>query len=171
MISAFEDKKPVIAPSCWIHDSAQVIGEVRLADNVSIWPCAVLRGDWNSISVGENSNIQDGCVLHVDTDAPCAVGANCIVGHKAILHGTRVGNNCLIGMGAILLNRSVIEDNCLIAAGALVTEGKTIPAGSLVVGSPAKVLRQLTKEEIAKIRSNALEYVTFARRHQHKKAC
>jgi carbonic anhydrase/acetyltransferase-like protein (isoleucine patch superfamily) len=127
----------------WIAPSADVIGKVRLLENASVWFGAVLRGDNEWISVGEGSNVQDGCVLHTDMGAPLTIGKNCTIGHKAILHGCTIGDNSLIGMGAIVLNHAAIGKNCLIGAGALVGEGKVIPDNSLVVGSPGKIIRTI----------------------------
>lgn len=145
-----------------IASGAKVIGDVQLADGVSIWYNAVLRADSDRICIGKNTNIQDNCVLHVDHGFPCVVGENTIVGHGAILHGCTVGNNCTIGMGAIVLNGAVIEDNCLIAAGALVVQNAHIPAGSLVMGSPGKVRRELSREEIEHQHQSALHYRQLA---------
>lgn len=145
-----------------IASGAKVIGDVQLADGVSVWYNAVLRADSDRICIGKNTNIQDNCVLHVDHGFPCVVGENTTVGHGAILHGCTVGNNCTIGMGAIVLNGAVIEDNCLIAAGALVVQNAHIPAGSLVMGSPGKVRRELSQEEIEHQRQSALHYWQLA---------
>jgi carbonic anhydrase/acetyltransferase-like protein (isoleucine patch superfamily) len=140
-----------------------LIGSVTLGANASVWPCAVLRGDIASITVGKGSNIQDGAILHVDYEKPCEIGDYCVIGHGAIIHGAKIGDNCLIGMGAIILNGAIIENNCLIGAGALVPEGKTIPEGSLALGSPAKVIRPITPNELAGIQKGAEEYITLAR--------
>ena len=149
----------------WVAASADVIGRVRLARNASVWFNAVLRGDNELISVGEGSNVQDGCVLHTDIGSPLTIGPNCTIGHKAMLHGCTIGDNTLIGIGAIVLNNAVIGKNCLIGSGALVTEGKVIPDGSVVIGSPGKIVRQITPEEIAWMASNAEHYVQNARRY------
>ncbi len=143
----------------WIAPDAAVIGRVRLERHASIWFGAVLRGDNELILVGENSNVQDGCVLHTDLGAPLTIGANCTIGHKAILHGCTVGGNSLVGMGATILNHAKIGRNCLIGAHALVTEGKVIPDNSLVMGAPAKVVRELTAEAIANLPKSAAGYV------------
>jgi len=131
----------------FIASNATVIGKVTLEENVSVWYNAVLRGDSDVISVGKNTNIQDHSVVHVDRGVSCSIGSNCIVGHRAIIHGCTIGDNCLIGMGAIVMNNAVIGDNCLIGANALITENSIIPAGSLVLGSPGKVVRSLTEDE------------------------
>lgn len=145
--------------SCWIAPDASVIGKVRLLRNASVWFGAVLRGDNELILIGENSNVQDGCVFHTDIGCPLTIGANCTIGHKAILHGCTVGDNSLVGMGATILNNAVIGRNCLIGANALITEGKIIPDNSLVMGAPGKVVRQLDAEAAAKLPRAAAHYV------------
>ena len=142
----------------WIAPSADVIGKVRLMSNASIWFGAVLRGDNEWITVGQGSNVQDGCVLHTDMGAPLTIGTNCTIGHKAILHGCEIGHNSLIGMGAIVLNYAKIGRNCLIGAGALIPEGKVIPDNSLVVGQPGKIIRVLDEEAAAKLTVSAEGY-------------
>ena len=146
------EKKVYIAP--W----ATVTGDVTLGNNVGIWHGAVLRGDMGKITVGDNSNIQDNCVLHEEV----TVGTGCSVGHGAILHGCTVGNNCVIGMGSILLNGAVIGDNCMVGAGALVTGKMNAPAGSLILGNPATVVKPLTQEQIDYIHKDAEVYVSLA---------
>ncbi len=143
----------------YIAPSAVVTGEVTLENNVNIWHGAVLRGDSGRIFVGENSNIQDNCVLHEQT----TVGKNCTVGHGAILHGCTIGNNSLVGMGAIVLNGAVIGENCMIGAGALVTGKMNAPDGSLILGNPATVVKPLTPEQIEYIRKDAEDYVSLAK--------
>lgn len=143
----------------FIAPSAVVTGEVRLENNVNIWHGAVLRGDSGRIFVGENTNIQEHCILHEET----SVGKNCTVGHGAILHGCTIGNNCLVGMGAIVLNGAVIRDNCMIGAGALVTGKMNAPAGSLILGNPATVVKPLTQEQIDYIAYDAKHYVELAK--------
>ena len=146
------EKKVYIAPG------ATVTGDVTLGNNVGIWHGAVLRGDMGKITVGDNSNIQDNCVLHEEV----TVGTGCSVGHGAILHGCTVGNNCVIGMGSILLNGAVIGDNCMVGAGALVTGKMNAPAGSLILGNPATVVKPLTQEQIDYIHKDAEVYVSLA---------
>ncbi len=138
---------PEIDVNTWVAASADLMGRVRLLNGASVWFGAVLRGDNEWITVGEGSNVQDGCVLHTDMGAPLSIGANCTIGHSAILHGCTIGEQSLIGMGATVLNHAVIGARCLIGAGALVPEGKVIPDGSLVVGMPSKVIRGLNAEE------------------------
>lgn len=158
-IYALADIQPELAAASWIALSADVMGKVRLHHNASVWFAAVLRGDNDWITIGENSNVQDGCVLHTDVGAPLTVGSYCTIGHKAILHGCTIGNNSLIGMGAVVLNHAVIGRNCLIGAHALIPEGKVIPDNSLVVGAPGKVIRQLDDEAAAGLRRSAESYV------------
>jgi carbonic anhydrase/acetyltransferase-like protein (isoleucine patch superfamily) len=143
----------------WIAPDASVIGKVRLGRGVGVWFGAVLRGDNEPIAIGAGSNVQEHTVIHTDPGFPVTVGDHCTIGHRAILHGCTIGNNSLVGMGAIVLNGAVIGANCLVGAGALVTEGKTIPDGSLVVGSPARVVRQLDEAAIRRLRTSAENYV------------
>lgn len=146
--------------SYYVAPGAVVTGDVELGENVNIWYHAVLRGDSGAIRVGEGTNIQDGCVIHDET----TLGKFCTVGHRAIAHGCRVGDFCLIGMGAIVLNGAVLGDRCMVGAGALVTGKMNAPAGSLLLGSPAKVVRPLTEAELAHLEENALEYIRLARK-------
>jgi len=155
---------PHIAASAWIADSAEIIGDVVLGEDSSVWFGAVVRGDVARISVGAGSNVQDGSVLHADAGSPLVIGERVTVGHKVILHGCTIGDETLIGMGAIVLNGARIGKHCLVGAGALVTEGKTFPDGSMIVGSPAKVIRQLTPEHIEGLRHSAQHYLDNARR-------
>ena len=148
----------------WIAPTAVVIGRVQLMKNASVWFGAVLRGDNDLISIGENSNIQDNAVVHTDPGQPVTVGANVTVGHNVILHSASVGDNSLIGMGAALLNRSRIEKNCIVGANALVTEGKEFGDGMLIVGSPARALRPLGETELVLLRASAEIYVANWRR-------
>ena len=152
----------------WIAPSAVVIGNVRLETNASVWWQAVLRGDNELITIGENSNIQDGCVLHTDPGYPLNIGRNVTVGHLAMLHGCTIGDNSLIGIGAVILNDAVVGENCLIGAKALVPEGKEIPANSLVMGAPAKVVRRLEDKHIARIREAAEHYVGNWQRYRRE---
>ena len=155
--------KPVIHETAFVADNATVRGSVTLGANSSVFFGAVLRGDRAPITIGSGTNIQDNCVVHVDYDYPVVVGQNVTVGHSAILHGCTVGDNTLIGMGAIVLNGARIGKNCIIGAGALVTQGTDIPDGSLAFGSPAKVVRALTADEIEENHRNAMHYVEIAR--------
>ncbi len=144
----------------FIAPNATVTGDVVLGENVSIWYGAVLRGDSGKITVGRGTNIQDNCVLHEET----TLGENCTVGHGAIVHGCTVGNNCLIGMGAILLDGATLGDNCIVAAGSVVTGKTDAPANSLLMGSPAKVVRQLTEEQIKQNAESARHYIVLAQK-------
>lgn len=155
---------PQVAGSAWVADSAQVIGNVALAADTSIWFGAVLRGDTETIRVGRGSNIQDLSVLHADVGSPLTVGEDVTVGHQVMLHGCTVGDECLIGIGAVVLNGAKIGKGCLVGAGSLVTEGKEFPDGSMILGSPAKVVRQLTPEQLEGLRQSAKHYVDNARR-------
>ncbi|HZW85834.1 MAG TPA: gamma carbonic anhydrase family protein [Gallionella sp.] len=163
MLYRLDDRVPELRGTLhFIADNAAVIGSVVLENNVSVWFSAVLRGDYEPIHIGANSNIQDGAVLHTDTGAPLTVAANVTIGHQATLHGCSVGEGSLIGIKAVILNRCVIGKNCLIGANTLLTEGKIIPDHSLVIGSPGKVVRTLTEAEIAEMHSNAAHYVELA---------
>ena len=144
----------------YVAPGAYVTGDVELGENVNIWYTAVLRGDSGTIRVGEGTNIQDGCVVHDAT----TLGKFCTVGHRAVVHGCTVGDYCLIGMGAIVLSGAVIGDRCMVGAGALVTGKMNAPAGSLILGSPAKVVRALTEAELAHLEESALEYIHLAQR-------
>ena len=163
-VYSLDGKSPRIAPSAWVADSAQVIGDVDLAEDVGIWFGAVLRGDTALLRVGRGSNIQDASVLHADVGQPLIVGEGVTVGHQVMLHGCTIGDGSLVGIGAIVLNGAKIGRSCLVGAGALVTEGKEFADGSMIIGSPAKTVRQLTPEEIVKLRRSASHYVDNARR-------
>lgn len=155
---------PQLDPSAWVADSAQVMGQVTIAADASVWFHCVVRGDCEHIGIGAGSNIQDACVLHADVGQPLVIGQRVTVGHQAMLHGCSIGDESLIGIGAVILNGAKIGKNCLVGAAALVTEGKEFPDGSLIVGSPAKVVRQLTAEQIQGLRQSARHYVDNARR-------
>ena len=148
----------------WIAPYAVLAGQVALGANVGIWFGVVARGDNESITIGAGSNIQEHVVLHTDMGFPLTIGEGCTIGHKAILHGCTIGDHTLVGMGATVLNGAVVGANCLIGAGALVTEGKNIPPGSLVIGAPGKVVRQLEPTEIERLHKSAQGYVRNARR-------
>ena len=169
MLYKLGDAEVEIAGDDWfVADSAVVIGRVRLENNASVWYGAVLRGDNELIVVGENANVQDLSVLHTDPGIPLTIGRNVTVGHKVMLHGCTIGDNSLIGINSVVLNRANIGSNCLIGANSLVTEGKHIPDGSLVLGSPAKVIRQLTAEEKAMLLASADTYVRNFKRFKHE---
>jgi carbonic anhydrase/acetyltransferase-like protein (isoleucine patch superfamily) len=145
--------------SYWVAPNATVIGLVTVGQGVGIWFNAVIRGDNEAITIGPDTNIQEHCVLHTDPGFPLTIGAGCTIGHRSILHGCSIGANVLIGMGATILNGARIGDDCLVGAGALLPEGREIPARSLVIGFPGKVVRQLTSEEVARNRLSAAHYV------------
>lgn len=149
--------------NCFISDSAVIEGKVTMGEYCSVWHGAVIRADMSEIEIGSETNVQEGCVLHVDSGFPLRLGDSVTCGHGAILHGCSVGDNTIVGMGAILLNGAKIGRNCIIGAGALVTGGTVIPDGSMVLGSPAKIKRMLTPEEQAETKLNADEYVRLAK--------
>ena len=159
---ALAGQQPSLAPGAWAAPSADLIGDVRLGARASVWFGAVIRADNTPIIIGEASNIQDGAVCHSDPGAPLLVGARVTVGHQAILHGCTIGDGTLIGMGARILNGAFVGANCLVGAGALVTEGKTFEPGMLIVGSPARVSRALTEEELQMLGVGSLHYADKA---------
>ena len=161
------ERRPKLPPAgeYWIAPNAVVLGDVELKSNASIWFGAVVRGDNDPIVIGESTNVQDLSVLHNDEGVPLTLGAGVTVGHRAMLHGCVVGDNSLIGIGAVILNRAVIGRNCIIGAQALITEGKVIPDNSLVMGSPGKVVRELTEAELGFLRLSALHYVENWKRY------
>lgn len=159
MIYQLEERRVKADGDHFIADNAILIGSVELHRDTSIWFGAVVRGDNEPIIVGAGSNVQEHCVLHTDIGAPLIIGRNCTIGHKAVVHGCTIGDNTLIGIGAIVLNGAKIGNNCLIGAGALITEGKVIPDGCLVVGAPGKVARELNAEQIAGLTQSAVNYV------------
>lgn len=160
------DKKPQLHETSWIAPNATVIGDIHLAANASIWWNATLRGDNDPIHIGENTNIQDGSVLHTDIGTPMNIGANVTVGHLVMLHGCTVGDGSLIGIGSVILNRAVIGKGCIVGANTLIPEGKVYPDHSLIVGSPGKVVRQLSEEEVAKLEKSATHYVNNAQHYR-----
>ncbi len=169
-ISAFNGLTPELAPGAWVHPRATVIGEVMLGENASVWPGAVIRGDVNSIRIGAGTNIQDNSVLHVShkseadpAGGPLVIGDRVTVGHSVILHACTIEDECLIGMGSIILDRAVIKRNVLLGAGSLVPEGKTLESGYLYLGRPAKMVRELTLEELAYFNYSAEHYIRLKR--------
>jgi carbonic anhydrase/acetyltransferase-like protein (isoleucine patch superfamily) len=158
--------RPRSIPAPGVADSAQVMGAVTLGADSSVWFGTVVRGDTETITIGRGSNIQDGSVMHADVGRPIVVGNHVTVGHKVMLHGCTIGDESLIGIGAVVLNGAKIGRNCLVGAGALVTEGKEFPDGSMIIGSPAKAVRQLTPEQMEGLRWSARHYVANARRFQ-----
>jgi carbonic anhydrase/acetyltransferase-like protein (isoleucine patch superfamily) len=162
MVHRIGNKEPKVAEALFIAWNAEVAGDVTLAPETSVWFSATLRGDIEPITLGRGSNVQDGAVLHTDFGLPCVVGERVTIGHQAILHGCRVEDDCLIGMGAVVLSGAVIGKESVVGAGALVTEGKTFPPRSLILGSPAKAVRTLDDEAIEKVRRNGEVYVELA---------
>ena len=158
MFYDLKDKKPKNSGENWVAPNAVVIGDVTLEKNTSIWFNATLRGDIENIHIGEGSNVQDGCVLHTDPGCPLKVGKDVTVGHLVMLHGCTIGDNSLIGIGAVILNKAKIGKNCIIGAKALITENKVIPDGSLVMGSPGKVIRKLDNETKESLIGSSLHY-------------
>lgn len=161
---ALGDVAPQVAEGAWVAPGCYVVGNVVIEARASVWFGGTLRGDNECITIGAGSNVQENCVLHTDMGFPLSIGAGCTIGHKAMLHGCTIGENCLVGMGATVLNGAVIGKNCLIGAGALITEGKVIPDGSLVVGAPGKVVRNLDDAAIKGLRQSALHYQENAAR-------
>ncbi len=157
---------PQVAASAWVADNAQVIGNVVLAEDSSVWFGVTLRGDTETITVGRGSNIQDGSVLHADVGFPMTVGENVTVGHQVMLHGCTIGDHSLIGIGAVVLNGAKIGKHCLVGAGSLVTEGKEFPDGSMILGSPARAVKALTPEQIEGLRMSAKHYTDNAARYR-----
>jgi carbonic anhydrase/acetyltransferase-like protein (isoleucine patch superfamily) len=156
---------PQLAAGAWVADNAQVIGDVAMGENASVWFGAVVRGDVEKITIGRNSNVQDGSVLHADFGVPLVIGADVTIGHMVMLHGCSIGDGALIGIGAIVLNGARIGRNCVVGAGSVVTEGKEFPDNSLIVGSPAKAIRTLDAEGVAKLAHLAPHYVENSQRY------
>ena len=161
----FLNAKPQTAEAAFVAFNATIIGDVRLGRDSSVFYGAVLRGDIETIRIGEGTNVQDGSIIHLADDLGATVGANCTIGHAAVIHACTVGDLCLVGMKAVILDGAEIGDECLIGAGALVTSRTKIPPRSLVLGSPAKVVRQLTETEILFLRASAEKYITVSRAH------
>lgn len=160
---------PQLADGAWVADNAEVMGRVVLGENASVWYGCVVRGDTETIRVGRNSNVQDGSVLHADEGVPLTVGDNVTIGHQVMLHGCTIGDGSLIGIQAVVLNHARIGRNCIVGAGSVVTEGKEFPDNSLIVGAPAKAVRTLDAEQIAKFQQIPAHYVENARRHAKRK--
>ena len=167
-MSVFPWPKPQIHAEAWVAETAVVIGDVQLAAGASLWPTAVARGDVSSIVVGEGSNVQDGAVLHGDPDQPVSIGADVTIGHRAVVHGATLKDGCLIGIGAIVLNGVTVGEEALVAAGSVVT--RDVPAGTLVMGAPAQVKRELTAEVRAEQRQHARRYRQLADAHAQSHA-
>lgn len=165
-IYQLDEHTPQVHPTAFVADNAQVVGRVTLGEGSSVWFNTVIRADNEPMTIGAGSNIQDGSVLHSDTGFPLTVGERVTVGHQVVLHGCTVGDESLIGIGAVVLNGAKIGKHCLVGAGSLVTEGKEFPDGSMILGSPAKVVRQLTPEQIDGLRRSAQHYIANAQRFQ-----
>ena len=161
-----DEHAPVVHETAYVAPGSTVIGKVELHENTSVWPGAVLRGDNEPIIIGKGSNVQDGAVMHTDPGCPLQLGENVTIGHQAMLHGCRIGNNSLIGIQAVILNHAVIGSHSLVGAGAVVTEGKVFPERSLILGAPAKVVRTLSDEEVASLQDSADTYQARARQFQ-----
>ncbi|MCL2657344.1 MAG: gamma carbonic anhydrase family protein [Betaproteobacteria bacterium] len=170
-IYTLHDRVPVLGEGSWVAENASVIGSVILGRSVNIWFGAVLRGDNDPITVGDESNIQDGAILHTDEGVPLTIGARVNIGHMAMLHGCTIGDGSLIGINAVILNRAVIGKQCLIGANTLIPEGKVIPDRSLVVGTPGRIIRELSEAEVADFQRNALGYVNNAQRYREGLHC
>jgi carbonic anhydrase/acetyltransferase-like protein (isoleucine patch superfamily) len=155
-----------IHDTAFIHADAVVLGDVSIGARASVWPAAVVRADTDRIEIGDDSNVQDGAVLHCDAGVPCIIGNRVTIGHRAMVHGARVEDDCLIGIGAIVLNHCVIGRGSLVGAGALVTEGTVIPPGSLVLGAPGRVVKTLTPEQEARLAQGHVAYIDLGRRHK-----
>lgn len=163
---ALNDKVPqfIDKQSCWVAPSAEIIGDIAIGKDVGIWFGVVLRGDNETITIGDGTNIQEHCCMHTDMGYPLTIGQNCTIGHRTMLHGCTIGNNSLIGIGAIVLNGAKIGNNSLVGAGALVTEGKEFPDNSLIIGSPAKAVRVLDNQAIAMLKLSSAHYVDNQKR-------
>lgn len=161
LIRDFKDFKPQIGRNSWISETATIIGNVKIGDNVGIWFGVVLRGDVAPIEIGNNTNIQDNSVVHSEVGYPTKIGNGVTIGHNSIIHGCEIGDDTLIGMGAIILNGAKIGKNCIIGAGSVITEGKIIEDNSLVLGVPGKVVRKVTDEEIKRIKENSRAYINL----------
>lgn len=162
------DNRPSIDATAFVHPDATVIGDVVIGARASIWPNTTLRGDTETLVIGEGSNIQDGTVIHADLGCPLLIGKGVTVGHQVMLHGCEIGDGSLIGIQSVILNRAKIGKNCLVGAGSLITEGKEFPDGVLILGRPARVVRDLTVEEIARLATNCSIYVARAEQYKHE---
>lgn len=172
MLRTYQGQCPQIHETAFIEESAQIIGDVQIGRDSSVWFQAVVRGDVHSIRIGERSNIQDGAILHGTLNRyPVVIADHVTIGHRAIVHGATVRSNCLIGMGAIILDDATIGSNCIVGAGAVVAEGKTIPPNSLVLGVPGRIVRSVTPEEVQRITAQALRYVEYKNVYRHASAC
>lgn len=166
-ILPFEGQLPRIDPTAYIAESAVIIGKVTIGANANIWPNAVIRGDENSITIGNNVSIQDNCTIHTEPDQPVTIGDNTLIGHNTIVHCQTIGKGCLIGMGSILMNYTTVGDETIIGAGTVVTQHKTIPPRSMVYGTPFHIVRQLTEEAAADVYRQTEEYAALGQKHKH----
>lgn len=166
MIIDYNDNKPIIHKSCFVAENASIIGKVELKENVNIWYGTVIRGDDNYVTIGRNTNIQDNSTVHIAVDYPTIVGDYVTAGHNVVIHACTIGDYVLIGMGAIILNGAIVGDNVVIGAGSVVTPGKIIPSNTVVMGTPARVVKELSLEEIEKHKKRALDYVELAEKHK-----
>ena len=166
MLYSLAERKPVTRGDYFIAPNATIIGSVVIENNASIWFNVVVRGDNDTITIGENANVQDGCILHTDPGIQLTIGRNVTIGHKVMLHGCTIGDGTLVGINSVILNHAVVGRHCLIGANALITEEKEIPDGSVVMGSPGKVVRMLDEQEIARLTLSAERYVANARRYR-----
>ena len=164
MIHAIDDREPVIHESAFVAWNAEAAGDIQMDEDSSLWFGATIRADIGKVRIGRASNIQDGAVVHVEEHSPCIIGKNVTVGHGAILHGCIVEDFCLIGMGAVILDKAVIGEGSVVGAGALVTQGKCFPPRSLIIGSPARAIRTISDEDAAQMLKNNLHYVELARK-------
>ncbi|HEX9025489.1 MAG TPA: gamma carbonic anhydrase family protein [Clostridium sp.] len=164
MIKSFMEMKPILDEEIYISETAVIIGDVTLKRNANIWFGAVLRGDIESIVIGENTNIQENSIVHVDKSEKVEVGDGCTIGHGVIVHGCKIGNNTLVGMGAIILNGAKIGNNSIVGAGSLITQNKEFEDGVLIIGNPAKVVRKLTQEEIESNKKSCLNYIELSKK-------
>ena len=165
MIKEFEGNIPRIDESTYISESVDIIGDVTIEENANIWFGTRLRGDMNKIVIGKNTNIQENTVVHVDKNCPCLIGKDVTIGHGAIIHGCEICDNVLVGMGSIILNNAKIGKNTIIGAGSLITQGKVFPEGVLILGNPAKVVRELSEAEIESIKNSANNYVKLSKKY------
>lgn len=165
MIVGYDSLFPKIHGTCFVAESSDLIGEIEIGEDSSIWYNTVIRADGDKCIIGKDTNIQDGAIIHVDVGLPTIIGDGVTVGHGAIVHACTVGNNVLVGMGAIILDNAKIEDNVIIGAGALVPQGKVIASGSLVIGSPGRIVRSLSEEEIENIKKSAKHYVELSKKY------
>ncbi len=168
MLRSFRGRQPAVAASAYVDPSAQVIGDVRLGERTSVWANVTIRADINSVTIGDDTNVQDNSCLHVDDDKPVVIGERVVIGHSCTVHGCTIEDDCLIGMGSTILNGARVGAGSIVAAGSLVLERQEIPPRSMVMGSPAKIRRQTTDEQLEKVRRNAQNYVELSREYMRE---